>query len=56
MRKITTFVFAALLVMGFAATASAECGHLLRTAETPTAPGPVADGSDKVVVEPNSGG
>ncbi|MDP6785887.1 MAG: hypothetical protein QF830_11380 [Rhodospirillales bacterium] len=42
MRKISAFAFAALLVMGFAASASAECGHLLRTAETPSVPKSVA--------------
>ena len=45
MRKITTFAFAALLVMGFAATASAEgmcSGYSAVTAEAPSAPQTVA--------------
>jgi hypothetical protein len=45
MRKITTFAFAAVLVMGIAATASAEgmcSGYLARTAEAPSVPQSVA--------------
>ena len=45
MRKITTFAFAALLVMGFAATAMAEgmcSGYSARTAEAPSVPQSVA--------------
>ncbi len=46
MRKITTFAFAALLVMGFAATASAEgmcSGYSVRTADAPSVPQTVAE-------------
>ncbi len=45
MRKITTFAFAAVLVMGIAATASAEgmcSGYSARTAEAPSVPQSVA--------------
>jgi hypothetical protein len=52
MRKITTLAFAALLVMGFAAAAAAECGHLLRTAEMPTAPKTVAEVPTPKIIKP----
>jgi hypothetical protein len=45
MRRITTIAFAALLVMGFAATAMAEgmcSGYSARTVEAPSAPQSVA--------------
>ena len=45
MRKIMTFAFAALLVMGFAATASADgiySGYSACTAEAPSFPQSVA--------------
>ncbi|HJO97448.1 MAG: hypothetical protein QGF38_10175 [Rhodospirillales bacterium] len=45
MRKITTIAFAALLVMGFAATALADgmcSGYSAHTAQAPSAPQSVA--------------
>ena len=55
MRKTTTFAFAALLVMGFAATALAEgfcSGYKVHTAESPSAPQSVAEVPTPKTIKP----
>ena len=55
MRKSMTFAFAALLVMGFAATALAEggcSGFKLRTAEAPSVPQTVAEVPTPMTIRP----
>ena len=55
MRKITTFAFAALLVMGFAATALADgmcSGYSAVTAEAPSVPQSVAQAPVTQTIRP----
>ena len=55
MRKITTFAFTAILVMGFAATALAEggcSGYKLRTAEAQSVPQSVAEVPTPQTIKP----
>ena len=55
MRKITTFAFTAILVMGFAATALAEggcSGYKLRTVEAPSVPQSVAEVPTPQTIKP----